>query len=143
MNSMSLSADTGSISIRKLHGRNLAIYLMCILLALLELALLHLLGISDQVNREYLLLPLLFGILFGAYFLLIAKERLPDYYDSNRINGIIDGPFRMNLPGIRFSNNNWPHILRCGQVWAMVSMTTYPALIASVNAVSEHLPGGL
>lgn len=120
---------------RKLHGRHLAIYLMCVLLALLELALLHLLGISDQVNREYLLLMLLFGILFGAYFLLIAKERLPDYYDSNRINGIIDGPFRMNLPGIRFSNNNWPHILRCGQVWAMVSMTTYPALTGLMTAL--------
>lgn len=120
---------------RKLNSKHLAIYLMCILLTLLELAALHLLGLSDRINREYLLLPLLFGILFGAYFMLIAKDRLPDYYDSNRINGIIGGPFRMNLPGIRFSNNNWPHILRCGQVWAMVSMTAYPALTGLMTAL--------
>lgn len=119
---------------RKLRSKHLTIFLLCILLTLLELAALHLLGISRQVNLEYLLLTLIFGILFGAYFLLIAKDRLPDYYDSNPINGVIDGPFRMNIPGIRFNNSNWPHILRCGQVWAMVSMTAYPALTGLMTA---------
>lgn len=121
---------------RKLRRKHLAVYLGCILLTLLELVILHLLVGFEKINQEYLLLTVIFGVLFGAYFLLIAKERLPDYYDSNRINGLIDGPFRMNIPGIRFNNSNWPHILRCGQIWSMVTMTAYPALTGLMHALS-------
>lgn len=113
---------------QKLRRKNLAVYLSCILLTLLELVVLHLLGDSEKINPEYLLLTVAFGVLFGGYFLFIAKDRLPDYYDSNRINGLIDGPFRMNIPGIRFNNSNWPYMLRCGQIWSMATMTAYPAL---------------
>lgn len=121
---------------RKPRGRNLAVYLGCILLTLLELVTLHLLGDFEEINREYLLLTVIFGVLFGAYFLLIARERLPDYYDSNRINGMIDGPFRMNIPGIRFNNRNWPYIVRCGQIWSMVTMTAYPVLTGLMHTLS-------
>lgn len=120
---------------RKLRGKNLLLYLCCILVTMLELAVLHLLGYSSRINREYLILTVSFGLLFGAYFLLFAKDRLPDYYDSNRINGMIDGPFRMNIPSIRFSNRNWPYIVRCGQIWAMVTMTVYPILTVAMTAI--------
>ncbi len=68
---------------------------------------------------------LLLGLIFGAYFCFFAKTRLPDYYDKNRINGMIDGPFRMNMPGMVFNNNNWPYILRAGRIWACVSMVLF------------------
>lgn len=102
------------------------IYGICLILALAEVAALYFLKLP--VNYEYLLLVVGFGIGFGWYFMLGAMQKLPDYYDSHRINGTIDGPFRMNIPGVRFTNGNWPYILRCGQIWSMTTMVIYPVL---------------
>ncbi len=102
------------------------VYGMCLVLALAQLAALYLLNLP--VNYEYLLLVVGFGAGFGWYFLFGAKAKLPDYYDSHRINGMVDGPFRMNIPGVRFTNHNWPYMVRCGQIWSMTIMVIYPAL---------------
>ena len=48
---------------------------------------------------------------FGIYFWFFIKEKLPAYYDENEINSYSDGVFRMNVPGMRFNNSNWPHII--------------------------------
>ena len=57
------------------------------------------------------------SIFFGIYFCFFAKDRLPDYYDENRISCYSDGIFRLNLAGVRFSNRNWPHILKALRIW--------------------------
>lgn len=111
---------------RQENRRRGLIYGICLLLALAEVAALYLLQLP--VNYEYLLLTVGFGVCFGWYFMFGAKTKLPDYYDSHRINGMVDGPFRMNIPGVRFTNRNWPHMVRCGQIWAMTTMVIYPAL---------------
>ena len=41
----------------------------------------------------------LLSLIFGSYFWLFMKERLPLYYDENKISAYSDGIFRMNLPG--------------------------------------------
>ena len=64
-----------------------------------------------------------------------AMQKLPDYYDSHRINGMVEGPFRINIPGVRFTNNNWPYILRCGQIWSMTTMVIYPILTGALYAL--------
>ncbi len=74
------------------------------------------------------LVPSILGVVFGLYFLLLAKETLPAYYDENRISCYSDGFFRMNVPGLCFNNRNWPHILRVGRVWAVAVCVGYPAL---------------
>ncbi len=113
------------------------IFGICLVIALTEIAALYLLKLP--VNYEYLLLVLGFGLGFGWYFMFCAKMRLPDYYDSHRINGMVDGPFRMNIPGVRFTNSNWPYMVRCGQIWSMVSMVTYPALTGVLYSLfPEH-----
>lgn len=87
------------------------------------------------------LLILLTGI-FGIYFSFFAEERLPGYYDENKINAYSNGIFRMNLPGISFNNSNWPHILRVAQTWCsytcigivlinLVLKTWFPELLGS------------
>lgn len=57
------------------------------------------------------------SIAFGIYFFFFAEERLPGYYDENKINAYSHGPFRMNLPGVSFNNYNWPHILKAARTW--------------------------
>lgn len=72
-----------------------------------------------------LLIPVLLAALFGLYFCFFAKERLPAFYDENRINFYSDGPFRMNVPGVHFNNSNWPHILGAVRTWAVAMMLFY------------------
>ena len=72
-----------------------------------------------------LLIPVLLAALFGLYFCFFAKERLPAFYDENRINFFSDGVFRMNVPGVHFNNSNWPHILHAVRTWAVAMMLFY------------------
>lgn len=60
-------------------------------------------------------------LLFAAWLCLFAKPWLPTYYDSNRISFIQQGPFRINMVGLRFNNSNWPPLLtlfRCATLGA-------------------------
>lgn len=87
---------------------------------------------------------------FGLYFTFFAKDRLPSYYDENRINAFSDGPIRMNLPGVSINNSNWPHILRAAWIWCccggivlglinLVLKTWFPQLLQSVFVVQSIL----
>lgn len=76
--------------------------------------------------KESILTMQALGLIFSAYFLIRAKERLPDYYDENKISGYHDGLFEINLPGIYFNNQNWPHILRIGRIWSVLEAAVFP-----------------
>lgn len=65
-------------------------------------------------------------------------------------------PLRMNVPGLSFSNRNWPHIVRVGPIWSMAMPVGYPVVYAlmyglfpafwetcEVYAMLALLPGGL
>lgn len=91
----------------------------------------HLQGnVSETVGTGVLL-----GIIFGAYFCFFAREKLPTYYDQNRINGVHDGVFRMNVPGVRFNNSNWPYIVLTGRIWACLSVALLPLLSGAMTAL--------
>lgn len=88
--------------------------------------------------------------LFGLYFIFFAKERLPNYYDENRISAVSDGIFRMNLAGVSINNSNWPHILQAGRLWCscggiflgtinLVLRLWFPHLLQSIFAVQGIL----
>lgn len=104
-------------------GLRLAIYIVCAALAAAELLVMHLLKIP--VTNSVWLGPA-FGLGFGAYFWLFVQVRLPEYFDSNRIGSWSDGPLRMNIPGVRFTNRNWPCIVRVLRIWSVLSMAVYP-----------------
>lgn len=70
----------------------------------------------------------LLGAVFGAYFCIFAKTRLPAFYDENRLGYYADGIFRLNLPGVRFNNSNWPHVLTAGRVWSAAATALSPLL---------------
>lgn len=70
----------------------------------------------------------LLGLIFGAYFCFLVKTRLPRYYDENACGFYHDGPFRMNVPGVRFSNSNWPHVVQVGRIWSCAVLALAPAV---------------
>ena len=52
-----------------------------------------------------LIVSMILGAAFGIYFCFFAKEKLPTYYDENRICVYTDGLFEMNLPGLSLNNS--------------------------------------
>lgn len=68
------------------------------------------------------------GAIFEIYFCFFAKEKLPTYYDENRICVYTDGLFEMNFPGLSFNNSNWGKILKVGRIWAVTLMLVYPII---------------
>lgn len=66
--------------------------------------------------------------IFGAYFCFFVKTRLPAYYDDNRISGVYDSPFLMNVPGLYFNNSNWPYIILVGRIWSCTAAAAYPVI---------------
>lgn len=97
--------------------------------------------------REALRIAMLFSLLFGAYFCLFAKTRLPAIYDQHRMGYYADGPLRLHLPGVAFSNRNWPLILRAGRIWSCVTAVMYPLLALVMDEYRPllwcHIEGGV
>ena len=87
---------------------------------------------------------LLLGAVFGLWFCFFLKERLPAFYDGNRISFVSDGAFRMNVPGVHFNNSNWPHIVRVGRVWSLAVMGLWPLVyLAAMQFSPAGLAGGM
>lgn len=76
------------------------------------------------------------GVVFGAYFCLLASMKLPDFYDQNRLGMVQDGVFRINVPGLRFNNSNWPHIVKGGRIWACLNLILLPWLARIMEQIS-------
>ena len=77
------------------------------------------------------------------------KEKLPAYYDENKINVYIDGAMHMNLPGVYFNNRNWPHIVKTFRIWSVLNMTVIPIVVVGLGmllpeaGLAFYLPGTL
>lgn len=128
---------------RKRKG-NMLIYLMCVFVACVEMYCLY--RLSEI--WDFFLVPLLpvvgLSILFGAYIWLFIKEKLPFYYDENKINVYVDGVLHINMPGVCFNNNNWPYIVRALRVWSASGMVVFPMIYVLLEKVIGYdIPGVL
>lgn len=75
---------------------------------------------------------------FGAYFCCFVTLRLPDAFDRTPASFFYDGAFRMNVPGLRLSNGNWPHIVRAVRLCLCLGMILMPVLsLALCHAMPE------
>ena len=100
---------------------------LCAVIGVLEIWVLTMIGYSiDEIFASLGTMMILMAI-FGLYFCVFTKEKLPRYYDENRISAFSDGFLRMNIPGVYFNNRNWPYIVRAGQLWAMIGLVASPA----------------
>lgn len=73
-----------------------------------------------------LLVMELLSIIFGIYFWFFMKDKLPAYYDENKIKVTCDGMFQMSVPGLYFNNSNWPYIMKALRMWSVITMVTVP-----------------
>lgn len=76
------------------------------------------------------------GVIFSIYLYLLIDERLPSYYDENKISFVSKGFFRINVVGISFSNKNWKPILKFLRFWIIGSMVIFPIIFNFKNTRS-------
>lgn len=126
---------------RKPNRRNLVIYLLCLAVMVLELIGMYILGFTRFQLDEPIMVTAVLCTIFGLYFMIYMQETLPRYYDEYHISNFGDGPMRMNLPGVRISNRNWPYIVRVCRIWSCGMMIVHPALTILGKAfIPEYFP---
>lgn len=128
-------SDDNSALTRQAKKQRIFMFGICLLLSCIE----NLFLFSKGLFTETLLVFDLLGVVFGAYFLLFVKEKLPAYYDENKISAYSDGLFRMNVPGMAFNNSNWPHIVNVGRAWTMFVLAVYPALYGAFRLLLPNV----
>lgn len=69
------------------------------------------------------------AVVFGFYAWVFMVEKLPQFFDENKINQYSNGFFRMNIPGLTFNNSNWKHIVKVIRLWAVLTAVFYPVLV--------------
>ena len=79
-----------------------------------------------NLEIENFLTPGILGVIFSTYLWLAVDERLPSYYDENKISFVAQGIFRMNMVGVYFNNKNWKKILTYLRIWIILLMAIYP-----------------
>lgn len=110
----------------------LAFALTCALV-LGETALLK--ALASPPDLETLAMSALF-LLFAVWGVFFAKPVLPAYYDAHKIHFVQQGPFRLNMIGLRFTNSNWPPIL----TWLRGTMLAFTVLMPLFPLAAAHLP---
>lgn len=100
------------------------IYVFSLIIACFEM----LFAYMNEAITDGLITVMILGVIFGAYFCFFVKEKLPTYYDENRVYLYADGVFRMNLPGLSLNNSNWGKILKVGRIWSIAIMLAYPII---------------
>jgi len=133
----------------KLCKKNVLTYTGCAMIAGLEiLAFALLLGEGDFAGFPGIMIAGM-ALFFGIYFWFFVKEKLPAYYDENKVNVYVDGAMHMNLPGVYFNNRNWPHIVKCFRIWSVLNMTIVPIVVVGLGMLMPeaglvfYLPGTL
>lgn len=95
-------------------------------------------GINPMAVPMPLMFPI-FGLVFGIYACFYSKDKLPTYYDENKISAYSDGIFRMNMPGVHFNNSNWRYILGWIRIWCILMMLVGPVVWFVACLYSEHM----
>ena len=117
---------------RQKFRKRIMIYLICAFVSVVGMFNIYMLQKEVAILQTIDIMPVYlvgaFAIGFGAYFWLFIKEKLPAYYDENEISVYADGIIRMNMPGVIFNNNNWPHIVKILRGWSIFGMIFFPML---------------
>lgn len=108
--------------------KRVKMFLSFLAIACVETILLLLWGQTKNIQIGNLYIFPLIGGLCGCYFWIFAKEKLPAYYDQNKLTFYSDGVFRMNLVGTSINNSNWKYILQVGRIWSAASMVGMPLM---------------
>lgn len=124
---INLSEDESPLYREKKRKRGL-IVLGAIVVAVLECIVLGVLGFSSEKILIGIGLGEMLGIPFALCFGCVLREKLPRYYDENKISVVSQYAFNLSLPGMYFNNRNWPHILKVGYLWSLTEILFTPLL---------------
>lgn len=83
---------------------------------------------AASVNKDTIIIVLLM-LLFAGWFIFIAKDHLPIYYDRYNINFVAQRIFKKHLPGVHFNNTNWPYICFAIRIFTLSSAILYPLIL--------------
>ena len=104
-------SEEEQILFRMNRKKRLVFFVPMAVVACVETILLQTWAQLKNASTDNLYLFAVIGILCGCYFWIFAKEKIPAYYDQNKVTAYSDGVFRMNLVGTSINNNNWKYIL--------------------------------
>lgn len=111
------------------RGKRALLLAGCALVSVLEVAIVMLMelpGSSQFLNAMLLVMTVM--LILGGYYFIFAKQRVPAYYDENKISAYYDGMLRMNFPGVHINNRNWPYIIRTIRITVASQLMGYPLL---------------
>ena len=123
------------------HKKRLLFFIPVIAFSCVETILLQIWANLQNIPADNLYLFALVGILCGSYFWIFAKEKIPAYYDQNKVTAYSDGVFRMNLVGTSINNSNWKYILQVGRIWSVVCMVVLPLLYFLLKVFLSDIAG--
>ena len=134
----------GSSEMKQRKRRGIRLYIASILLSGVEILLLYLLGVrlgmgGFDVSMEVLLTVGLV-LMFGPWFFWIMPECLPSYYDVMSLSYFAYGGMHINLPGVRFNNMNWPHILKAWRTFGFWVPVGWPVCWTLLWTVFRYQP---
>lgn len=115
--------------------RRIMAFIVCAILGAFQLNVLYHGAEYDFGDMSMALTFYVMGAAMGVYFVFLAEDRLPVYYDQHKISFYARGPLRMNMPGLHFNNSNWPHITGFIRKWCCGAM----ALAAGLFYMTDRL----
>lgn len=124
VNSLDLSLQN---TLRQRKKNWIFAFLISIGLVVVEAILLTVSKISIEQMGDSLALSFLM-LLFAAWLCLFAKDLLPAYYDTNKVDFVSQGIFRIHMPGMSFNNANWGYVLTVFRVFTLGTAIGYPAI---------------
>ncbi len=110
---------------RKTIGKNILIFGTAVIIAAAEFLFSWLLLDLAEIGSIFCVFEAL-SLFFGIYFWFFLAERLPGYYDENRIGFYSDGFLKISFPGVAFNNTNWPKIGKALRLWSLISLVVIP-----------------
>lgn len=127
-----ISKETLQHILQRKKYKWIVLCILSILLTLLELFYLQTNDVNFPIIKEsiYLLCGLM--LTFGCWFTFFAKPLLPSYYDTNNVNFYAQGIFKIHMPGISFTNNNWHYICTLSKIFTLSSSPLYPIVYYAI-----------
>lgn len=132
-------SDENPVAKQAIKRQRIFLFSVCVLVSCIENLFIYVKGFMSGT----ILLFDFMGVIFGVYFYLLAKEKLPAYYDENKITTYSDGIFRLNVAGLALNNSNWPHILHVLRISIMVMLVGYPLIYVIMQMLLPTAWGGI
>lgn len=126
---------------KKWKDKNITIFFTSLVITILEIFGLFWIGMSweEMGVNIFTFVPL--AAFFAGYFALFAKQRIPAFYDANKVNFYSDGFLRMDIPGVNFNNSNWLPIVRAVCIVLSICMVVVPLLHGTFYLLRSVIPG--